>query len=172
MTHTEEMKVRDLVTRTTEVLQRASAGPDDIGSRYARLLELLWKPKLAISPAGTTNRSSGNATSNINNINNNSSNNNDSNQNELRLLTAAALPTRVPDPGYVQFSPTNDFSWLDLEAVGDYVSGDQMSGPGILGLSDDFQTPGLHPASGLAEKALQTWQVPVWMGDSSGSLLF
>jgi hypothetical protein len=33
--------------------------------------------------------------------------------------------------------PANDFSWLDLEAVGDYVSGDQISG-GLLGL-DAFQ---------------------------------
>lgn len=165
MTHSEEMKVRDLVTRTTEVLQRASAGPDDIGSRYARLLELLWKPKqptaiMASSPASTTNRS----------INNN---NNNPNSNELRIAKPTVALNRVPEPGYVQFSPTNDFSWLDLEAVGDYVSGDQMPGPGILGLlSDDFSTPELYPSAAGQERGMPAWQVPAWMGDLSGNLLF
>ena len=28
---------------------------------------------------------------------------------------------------YMQYSPANNFSWLDLEAVGDYVSGDLMN---------------------------------------------
>ncbi|KAH1512180.1 hypothetical protein KXV22_003983 [Aspergillus fumigatus] len=55
MLNSEEMKVRELVSRTTEVLKRASAGPDDIGARYARLLELLWqsKPAPALSPTAT-----------------------------------------------------------------------------------------------------------------------
>ncbi|KAG0158597.1 hypothetical protein PDIDSM_6112 [Penicillium digitatum] len=45
MVPSEEAKVQGLVIRTTEVLKQASAGTDDVGSRYARLLELLWKPK-------------------------------------------------------------------------------------------------------------------------------
>ncbi|KAL4934319.1 uncharacterized protein BDV17DRAFT_278603 [Aspergillus undulatus] len=103
----EEMSVRDLVTRTTEVLKRASAGPDDIGARYSRLLELLWRPKQTApaSSAGTQQ------------------------SHDVLMQNTNPIPNCMPDQdGYVHFSPANDFSWLDLEAVGDYVSGD----PGAL----------------------------------------
>lgn len=135
----EEAKVQGLVGRTTEVLKQASAGPDDVGSRYARLLELLWKPKPTSQPAEQTS--------------------------EFSMQTALANP--VTDPGYMQFSPANDFSWLDLEAVGDYVSGDPISG-GLLGLdafqnaSDEYQ----------GQDRSQTWQPSAWMGDMSSNLLF
>ncbi|KAL4987346.1 hypothetical protein BDW68DRAFT_188124 [Aspergillus falconensis] len=95
----EEMNVRDLVTRTTEVLKRASAGPDDIGARYSRLLELLWRPKVPApaSPAGTQQ------------------------SNDIVMQNTNPLSNCIPgQDGYVHFSPANDFSWLDLEAVGDY----------------------------------------------------
>lgn len=150
MLHSEEMKVRQLVNRTTEVLRRASAGPDDIGSRYSRLLELLWQVKptpaaQTTSPA-TTHRS-----------------------NDLPLQ-ATTLSSCLSDQNkYAQFSPANDFSWLDLEAVGDYVSGDQISGAGgTLGF-DAFQNPDFYPAG---QDRSQIWQVPNWSGDMSGSLLF
>ncbi|KAL4909716.1 hypothetical protein BDW74DRAFT_186226 [Aspergillus multicolor] len=98
----EEMNVRDLVTRTTEVLKRASAGPDDVGARYSRLLELLWRPKATApaSPAGTQQ------------------------SNDVVMQNSNSLNYMPDQDGYVHFSPANDFSWLDLEAVGDYVSGD------------------------------------------------
>lgn len=146
MLHSEEMKVRTLVTQTTEVLRRASAGPDDIGSRYSRLLELLWQAKPAAaattSPAGTHQ------------------------SNDLAMQTT--LPSLSDHNKYVHFSPANDFSWLDLEAVGDYVSGDQISGAGTLGF-DAFQNPDLYQAG---QDRSQIWQVPVWSGDMSSSLLF
>ncbi|KAL4954257.1 hypothetical protein BDW69DRAFT_143229 [Aspergillus filifer] len=137
----EEMSVRDLVTRTTEVLKRASAGPDDIGARYSRLLELLWRPKQTApaSPAGT-NR-----------------------DNDVLMQNTNTLSQVIPDQdGYVHFSPANDFSWLDLEAVGDYVSGD----PGALSL-DAFQNPVLYQAG-----SERTWQTPMWSGDMTSTLLF
>ena len=124
MTQSEVMKVRDLVTRTTEVLNRASAGPDDIGSRYSRLLELLWQTKPAPMDSPAETRQS----------------------NDLPIQNTT-LPSCLPEHNeYVHFSPANDFSWLDLEAVGDYVSGDLISGAGPLGFdalqnSDFTQTP-------------------------------
>lgn len=142
MLHSEEMAVRDLVTRTTEVLKRASAGPDDIGSRYSRLLELLWqtKPAPIASPAGTQQ------------------------SNDLMQTT---LSNCLSDQSkHVDFSPANDFSWLDLEAVGDFVSGDQISGAG-MGF-DAFQNPDLYQTG---QDRLQSWQVSTWPGDMS-SLLF
>lgn len=138
MLHSEEMRVRTLVNQTTEVLRRASAGPDDIGSRYSRLLELLWQAK----PTGT-HRS-----------------------NDLSMQTT--LPSLPDQNKTVHFSPANDFSWLDLEAVGDYVSGDQISGAGTLGF-DAFQNPDLYQAG---QDRSQIWQGPTWSGDMSSSLLF
>lgn len=143
MTQSEELSVRDLVTRTTDVLKRASAGPDDIGARYARLLELLWKPK----PVPTTSPA---ATHRSND------------------LLQSAFPNSFTDQNnYVYFSPANDFSWLDLEAVGDYVSGDQIAGAGTLGL-DTFQNPDLF----AGEDRTQAMQTSAWMGDISTNLFF
>jgi hypothetical protein len=140
MVPSEEAKVQGLVARTTEVLKQASAGTDDVGSRYARLLELLWKPKPANSNPSEAQNSD---------------------------FSMQALPNPVADPGYMHFSPANDFSWLDLEAVGDYVSGDQISG-GLLGL-DAFQN-----ASDMyqGQYRSQAWQPSAWMGDMSSNLLF
>lgn len=142
MVPSEEAKVQGLVIRTTEVLKQASAGSDDVGARYARLLELLWKPKSTkLSEEAQQNS-------------------------DFSLQTA--LPNPVADAGYMHFSPANDFSWLDLEAVGDYVSGDQISG-GLLGL-DAFQNASDMYQSG--EPRSQSWQPSAWMGDMSSSLLF
>lgn len=143
MVPSEEAKVQGLVSRTTEVLKQASAGTDDVGSRYARLLELLWKPKSASNPSA------------------------DAPPSDFSMQTALSNP--VADPSYMQFSPANDFSWLDLEAVGDYVSGDQISG-GLLGL-DAFQNASDMYESGVA-RPQQVWQPSAWMGDMSSSLLF
>ncbi|KAJ6032001.1 hypothetical protein N7540_002733 [Penicillium herquei] len=145
MVPSEEAKVQGLVARTTEVLKHASAGPDDIGSRYARLLELLWKSKpsnMAPAAAETPQNT------------------------DFAMQTALTNP--VSDPSYMDFSPANDFSWLDLEAVGDYVSGDPISG-GLLGL-DAFQNPADPYQSG--QDRSQNWQASAWLGDMSSSLLF
>ncbi|KAF7717162.1 Fungal Zn(2)-Cys(6) binuclear cluster domain-containing protein [Penicillium ucsense] len=145
MLPSEEAKVQGLVARTTEVLKRASAGPDDIGARYSRLLELLWRPKTqptasrSAEPRGST---------------------------DFQLQSALANP--VSDPTYMDFSPAHDFSWLDLEAVGDYVSGDQTPG-GLLGL-DVFQNEAI-PYQGGQDRS-QFWQSSAWMGDMSSNLLF
>jgi hypothetical protein len=145
MLNSEEMKVRELVTRTTEVLKRASAGPDDIGARYARLLELLWQPKPAPSLSPTaTHRSSD-------------------------LLMQNTL-NRLPEQSHhVHFSPANDFSWLDLEAVGDFVSGDQMPGTGTLAFDAFQQEPDLYQSG---QDRSQSWQMSPWVGDMAGNLLF
>lgn len=139
------MDVRGLVTRTTEVLKRASAGPDDIGARYSRLLELLWKPKQMPVPSPTATHRS----------------------NDLQLQNT--FPNSFADQSnYVYFSPANDFSWLDLEAVGDYVSGDQIPGAGAGSLGfDTFQNPDLVPSEGRSQMT-----PTAWMGDVSANLFF
>ncbi|KAJ5091403.1 hypothetical protein NUU61_006273 [Penicillium alfredii] len=144
MVPSEEAKVQGLVARTTEVLKQSSAGPDDIGSRYSRLLELLWKPRSSLSNSSSETQPNSN------------------------FPVQTPLPNPVPDQNYMDFSPANDFSWLDLEAVGDYVSGDLISG-GMLGL-DTFQNASDPYQSG--QDRSQAWQSSTWLGDMNSSLLF
>lgn len=128
----EETEVRNLITQTTERLKRASASPDDLGSRYARLLELLWRPRSA-PPVSSP---------------------------EIRLNSeielSNAMPSLVPDANYMNLSPSNDFSWLDLESVGNFVSGTH-----VLGVQPFYPTD--RPPM---------WQTPFWAGDMTNSLLF
>ncbi|OKL64725.1 hypothetical protein UA08_01076 [Talaromyces atroroseus] len=150
MSPNEEVEVRELVSRTTETLYRASAGPDDMGSRYARLLELLWKPS----------RSSGSVASSESRRRNEISIPNLANSN-----TNSTLPDGRSSQQQAHFDPANDFSWLDLGAVGDYVSGDQMAAS-ILG----FDGGGLHDSSniyGTVGQQQQILQTPLWTGDTS-----
>ncbi|KAE8355105.1 hypothetical protein BDV28DRAFT_60408 [Aspergillus coremiiformis] len=144
MPNVEELKVRDLVTRTTDVLKRASAGPDDIGSRYSRLLELLWRPKAApIASSAETQQSS-----------------------DFQVQSNTIAHPLPEQSNYMHFSPANDFSWLDLEAVGDYVSGDQLAGTNPLAF-DSFQNPDPYQTE---QDRSQTWQLN-WPGDMT-NLLF
>jgi hypothetical protein len=130
----EETFVRHLVAQTTERLKRASAGPDDLGSRYARLLELLWRPRSAPTVGSPEIRLN----------------------NEMELSTTMA--GLIPDANYMNLSPANDFSWLDLEGVGNFVSG-----TGVLGVQPFFPT---------GQDRAPMWQPPFWAGDMAGSLLF
>lgn len=156
MTDQEERQVRQLVFQAMDVLKRASVSAQDPGSRYARLLELLWlkpaKPSTQIhhpvqSPAAS----------------------------ETQLSSSGSV--RVDAQGYMQYSPANDFSWLDLEAVGDFVSGDQMAGNGVqlLAPMTGFQTTGgFMPGGGQGMQ----WQQNTgnnsmnWPMDWNGNLFF
>ncbi|KAK9239690.1 transcription factor [Lipomyces kononenkoae] len=139
MSYWEEMKARDLVARTTVVLELASTGDYDVGSRYAYLLKLLWKPQPA-KPAspGTTS--------------------------EFQPHNVPAIHTSEYASN---FGSTSDFSWLDLEAVGDYVSGD---GPG----ADTSGYNAYQPSDGypLGQDISQLLQPTAWSSDMNRNLLF
>jgi hypothetical protein len=67
----------------------------------------------------------------------------------------------------MQFSPANDFSWLDLEAVGDFVSGDQMAGANVMGFNP------FHGATSYPQgQEDPVWPIPTWSVDLNGNLLF
>jgi Fungal specific transcription factor domain len=146
MINSEEQSVREMVLQTMDVLRRASLSPQGTGSRYARLLELLWhKPRPDRLTAPPSHHRS------------------DSQHSGSLTLDAG---------GYMQFSPSNDFSWLDLEAVGDYVSNEQFGGATMLAPMGGYQTqPALVP---LVQNGMQ-WQQPApynWPFDLNGNLLF
>ncbi len=146
MIHSEEQSVREMIIQTVDVLRRASLTAKDAGSRYARLLELLWhrpRPSTATEPPAHDR----------------------SDQPPSGSLT-------VDTGGYMQFSPANDFSWLDLEAVGDYVSGDQLGGPNMFAPTAACQAQStLGPVVQMGAQ----WQQPSvynWQFDLNGNLLF
>ncbi len=142
----EEAGVRQMIIQTVDRLQRASASPQDLGSRYARLLELLWQKPNSIGTNGSHET-----------------------QASSKLPNSGMLhPTPLPDPTDTQHSPAYDFSWLDLEAVGDYViSADQMAA-GDLPMFD-----GLQDGAAYATRQDRTpWQVHNWPMDVNGTLLF
>ena len=139
----EERGVREMISETMDRLQRASAGPDDIGSRYARLLDLLWKPKTSM-PVATEEP-----------------------QRNSEISISETITNSAPESTYMRFSPANDFSWLDLEAVGDYVSGDHTAGANISGFSS-FQ--GVAPYTPGQEGTI--WPTPYWATDLNGNLPF
>lgn len=152
MDQEEEESVRQMVLQAVEVLKRASVSAEDPGSRYARLLELLWlKPKTHV-PALKTAESDTHSEAGS------------------QFTTAGSLSL---DPGgYMQFSPANGFSWLDLEAVGDYVSGDQLASQNLLAPMNAAQMttgfdPQMHPMSQWQQSGPYAWQV-----DLDGNLLF
>ena len=77
--------------------------------------------------------------------------------------------------GYMQYSPANDFSWLDLGAVGDYVANDQMTAnnANLLLNSGNFQPTGMFVDQ--QQQGVQ-WQqlnnTGNWQFDLNGNLLF
>jgi hypothetical protein len=116
MDQPEERQVRNLVYQATEVLKRASVSAEDPGSRYARLLELLWlKNPTHHKSGGQHGQNQGYQQPNIHSPTAGS---------DTQLSSTGSL--KMDAQGFMQYSPANDFSWLDLEAVGDYVDATQM----------------------------------------------
>jgi hypothetical protein len=150
----EEAGVRQMIIKTVNQLERASVSPHDLGSRYARLLELLWlKPK------------------------SNGTNGTPAIQPPPIMPSSGSLqPSPLADPTYMEFSPAYDFSWLDLEAVGDYViSADHMAtGTGPLPIVDTSGT--LHSDATAyvpTQDARTSWQMyNNWPAEVNGTLLF
>ncbi len=152
MDQDEEHSVRQMVLQTVDVLKRASISAEDPGSRYARLLELLWlKPKAGV-PVMRHAES-------------------DTHSDAGSQFTSAGSLSLDP-AGYMQFSPANGFSWLDLEAVGDFVSGDQMTGANLLA---PMSAPNMGATFTPQMPQMNQWQQPGaynWQVDLNGNLLF
>ena len=117
--------IRDVIRH----LQKASVRPNDFTSRYSQLLERLWQRK-----------------DGQNGVINNSTNNN------TTSTSLQGSAETVPGPSQSAFYATPDeFSWLDLQAVGELVSGQQEAGFGLDGYTQFMTTAGEWNDLGLME---------------------
>jgi hypothetical protein len=101
--------IRDVIRH----LQKASVRPNDFTSRYSQLLERLWQRKDVQKGVNT----------------------NDVNNNAISTPTSMQTSTgRMPGPPQpTTYTTPDEFSWLDLQAVGELVSGQQEAGFGLDG---------------------------------------
>lgn len=158
MNESEQRPVQGLIQQVIDALRQASLSAQDPGSRYARLLELLWMKPLKLGyHVARDNMHSPVAPSDAGS----------------QLSSTGSI--KMDAGGYMQYSPANNFSWLDLEAVGDFVAGDPMSGQnlGMLGPLGGFQT---GPAGFMASADTMHWQgqtaVSSFQFDLNDNLLF
>lgn len=153
MNEIEERQVHSLIGQVMEVLRQASLSTQHPASRYARLLELLWtkapKPSHRIRHSAHSPAAS-----------------------DSQISSTGSL--KMDAGGYMQYSPANDFSWLDLEAVGDYVSADPMSGtnPNLIPPMNGYQAQTAY----MTNPDAMQWQSQGLMNnfqfDLNGNLLF
>ncbi|EEP82184.1 conserved hypothetical protein [Uncinocarpus reesii 1704] len=138
ITREEQIDIREMIRETMNRLRRASAGPDNTGTRYALLLERLWFKQSSSAALHGPRRNT---------------------DTSIRASTNGSAETTA-----TQVSPANDFSWLDLEAVGDFVLGNPMPGGNIVDLSAYVHDPHHNYTNGTP--------CPIWPVDPNGNLLF
>ena len=181
MDYHEESQVRQLVHAATEVLKLASVSPEDPGSRYARLLELLWLKN-------PNHHKSGGHQGPFQGYQQQVSIQSPTAASDTQLSSSGSL--KMDTQGFLQFSPANDFSWLDLEAVGDYVdaaqTGAHLPQPGLLPPMAGYDTTAAQSGAtrGFMPQHQQHQQQQVmnwaaaqnggmgWQFDLNGNLLF
>lgn len=157
MDQQEESAIRQIIFRTIEVLKRASMSPEDPGSRYAGLLELLWmKQPQKVYTQNPTAMSSPQAQRGSDTMSN-------------------AGSIKMDDSGYFHFSPANDFSWLDLGQVSDFVNPTDHFNVNMMPPFSGYQPPAAFVQQ--AQQNFQYQQQPdnnpyTWAFDLQGNLLF
>jgi hypothetical protein len=113
--------IKDVIRR----LQKASVRPNDFTSRYSELLERLWQRK------DSEPQSRLNSTAVVDTSNSNQSNN------PGPVGPYIPPPTRIT--GWYN-GQQDEFSWLDLQAVGELVTGDGAGYGGVDGYSQFMTT--------------------------------
>ena len=114
------MGIRQMIRDVIRHLQKASVRPNDFTSRYSQLLERLWQRKDGQN--GT-----------ISNTNNNP---------VSTSLHRPAEPVSGPSQNNPFYTTPDEFSWLDLQAVGELVSGQQETGFGLDGYTQFMNMAG------------------------------
>lgn len=139
MSEVERSDIRAMVNRIIDLLQKASAGAGDMGSRYSRLLQLLWcrPPKKSIQREKVHPQSINNLiipTSNQPNV-----------MSSNQMYDQALFNTLgMPNTGEGNLPNGSTFSWLDLGAAWSFATQNNSStGSGSTGdVGDVMVEPG------------------------------
>lgn len=100
----EEHEIRQIMSQTVAILRQASNSSHDPGSRYAQLLERLWqRPKVAPPASGPDIKWT---------------------DPQASKIYSDPHPEPISQIPFSEVSPSNLPSWLDLQQIGNYVSGD------------------------------------------------
>lgn len=135
-----------MITLTIERLQNASVGSNHMGSRYARLLQLLWRkpPQKKVDPSTTSSSKAPTQAMNsgVNDAQNQSSNSNSNNSLHLaQQYDPGAMNNGLINGG----GGGNGFSWLDLGAAWNFATTQNQGG------SDGHGSAGEGEGEGMGE---------------------
>lgn len=136
MSDEERMEVRSMIQAAIERLQRASIDKSHMGSRYARLLQLLWHK--SPSRERKTEAPLQSLDSQIISPQNQNSSHTQTQFVQFNDMQGHPFPQSQPQPQ----QPNNGFSWLDLGATWNFAT--QNNG-GSTGSQDDMVDTGLSP---------------------------
>lgn len=134
MTDEERTGVRRMINQTIERLQKASVGANHMGSRYSRLIQLLWRksPKAANHGDASQRQSIDTRLRGPENGDTGTSSN----------LTSAYDPNAQFNMGMNNMARPNaangTFSWLDLDATWNFATQNNSVSGGSAGEMDDM----------------------------------
>lgn len=136
MSETERSDIRAMVNRIIDLLQKASIGSGDMGSRYSRLLQLLWcrPPKKSI-------REKVHPQSINNLIIPTSSQPNLMSNNQMYDQTSFNT-INMPNAGDGNIPNGNTFSWLDLGGAWSFATQNNSSSGSTGDMTDVIGEPG------------------------------
>jgi len=149
MTPSEKVGVRRMINETISLLQRASANPNDMGSRYSRLLHLLWRktPMKADKIGNTQPRWD---------------------PSQMRPVENGQAPQGLAMSNLEtnQLANHSAFSWLDLDAVGNFATQNNSVSGSIAGdVNELIEDPG-----SFSDLALFTDYR--WLNDDNSNMIF
>jgi hypothetical protein len=141
MTEEERVGVKRMISQTIERLQKASMGSNHMGSRYARLLQMLWRKAPKRTDAREVHRQSIDMRMQglPQDPNNSGPSNFDPSQQFIGLNQGL-------NQGQMGLAPPGTFSWLDLGATWNFATQNNNSASGSSAELDDasFDT-GMSP---------------------------
>jgi hypothetical protein len=144
MTPTEKGGVRRMINETIDRLERAGVNRNHMGSRYSRLLHLLWRKV----PSKHDETSNG----------------------QVRDDIGRAKPVEDnPVPQAFETSPLANhgaFSWLDLEAVGNFATRNNSVSGSFDGVLEDL----MGELGGVSDTTLFTDYR--WLSDDNSNMFF
>lgn len=125
----EKIGVRRMVTDSISRLRAGSVRPNEFGSRYAQLLELLWRQT----------------------------------DEEMDQRNRTTIPTTETRPSLMAQRPTisaqDEFSWLDLQAVGEFLTREPDP------IDFNFSNNSIQQVAQTPRRGSMTWNDLSWPDD-------